>query len=420
VWGYALITGLSASVLRAAAMFSFIVTGRNMSRNPDIYNTLAASAFVLMCFNPSLVYDVGFQLSYVAVLSIVFFHPYIYGVRYFKYWIPDQIWALITVSIAAQIGTLPFLLHYFHQFPTWFLLANLMVIPLVTLILYLSFVVFAIAPVFPYLGVLITKVLDWAGQGMLFSVRFIEHLPKSVLTGLYPSDFSLIITTIFVVLVLLFFIRKSRSALIYALISITILLIFNDISIYTKSTQREVVVFNLQGKTLVALTAGRKTIWLTTDRRNTFASFKYYTLPYEGFRGIKESSLICLSDSFTQNSMTMSLQGNFLNFNGLTLCVLNDRRLNKTDWENFPQTDMIILHGKSFPDYDQVFRYNPSSVIVENGPPIRDDKPETSRLADIDKTRILNTNPGGAVQMRFKSLTGGKRFILSHGYFNSK
>ena len=135
VWGYALITGLSASVLRAAAMFSFIVVGKSLNRNANIYNTLSASAFVLLCYNPSLVYDVGFQLSYLAVFSIVYFHPYLYGLRYFKYWIADQIWLMLTVSLAAQIGTIPFLLHYFHQFPTWFLLANLMVIPLVTVIL---------------------------------------------------------------------------------------------------------------------------------------------------------------------------------------------------------------------------------------------------------------------------------------------
>ena len=133
VWGYAFITGLSASVLRAAAMFSFIMIGKSLNRNSNIYNTLAASAFVLLCYNPSLVYDVGFQLSYAAVFSIVYFHPFIYGLHYFKFWIADQVWLMLTVSMAAQIGTIPFLLHYFHQFPTWFLLANLMVIPLVTI-----------------------------------------------------------------------------------------------------------------------------------------------------------------------------------------------------------------------------------------------------------------------------------------------
>ena len=241
VWGYALITGLSASVLRAAAMFSFIVIGKSMSRNPNIYNTLAASAFVLLCFNPSLVYDVGFQLSYAAVFSIVYFHPFLYGFCYFRYWIPDQIWTLITVSIAAQIGTLPLLLHYFHQFPTWFLLANLLVIPLVTLILYLSFIVFAVAPVIPFLGVILTRILDWAGQGMLLSVRFVEQLPLSVIEGLYPSDISMFLAALLAVFLSIWMIYKSRAALKATMILTAIILLIHNISIYKKLLQKEIV-----------------------------------------------------------------------------------------------------------------------------------------------------------------------------------
>ena len=190
---------------------------------PNIYNTLAASAFVLICINPTLVYDVGFQLSYAAVFSIVYFHPYLYKSMYFKYWIPNQIWIMITVSMAAQIGTIPFLLHYFHQFPTWFLLANLMVIPLVSVILYLSFIVFAVAPIFPLLGMLITHLLGWSGQAMLFSVHFVEHLPYSVLDGLYPSDFKLLLFVLLAILITLFIVYKSRTAMRGVLISIILL-----------------------------------------------------------------------------------------------------------------------------------------------------------------------------------------------------
>lgn len=417
VWGYALITGLSASVLRAAAMFSFIVIGKNLSRNPNIYNTLSASAFVLLCVNPSLIYDVGFQLSYAAVFSIVFFHPYIYGVCYFKYWIPDQIWSLITVSFAAQIGTLPFLLHYFHQFPTWFLLANLMVIPLVTIILYLSFIVFAVAPVIPFLGWLLTRALELAGQGMLFSVRFIERLPHSVLVDLYPSDYTMFVAVVFAILVSLFIICKSRIAFIGALISIIILLIFNDLSIYTKFLQKEVVVFNIPGKILVALTAGRKTIWLTTDKNITEEKLKYFTKPYEGFRGIKESSIISLSDSCYHIPYKIYKKGHFINFEGLVLCILNDLKQNNATWENFPNTDIIILSDKYLPDPDLVLKNHPSAVIIDCRTSIKVRKLNNNQLKAILEPNILNTNLGGAVQIRFKSAVSGEKIILSYGYF---
>ncbi len=418
LWGYALITGLSASVLRAAAMFSFIVVGKSLSRHSNIYNTLASSAFVLLCFNPFLVYDVGFQLSYAAVFSIVYFHPFIYGLLYFKYWITDQIWILLTVSVAAQIGTIPFLLHYFHQFPTWFLLANLMVIPLVTIILYLTFIVFAVAPVVPFLGVIMAKILDWAGQGMLFSVHFVERLPYSILDGLYPSDLTLFLVVLFSVLTGLFIIYKSKAALTGALISIIIMLIFNNISIYQNLSRKEVVAFNLTGKTLVALTAGRETIWLTTDSSSTIEKLKYYTKPYEGYRGIKKSSIIFLSDSSQINSNILFHKENFLNFNGLTLCILNDRKSKEADLQNFPQTDIIILSEKALFDPAILRKSFPSSVVIENRSQFKIKQVNDSQLIATNDYNYLNTTIGGAVQITFDSGDKGEKNILSSGYFN--
>ena len=347
-----------------------------------------------------------------------FFIPYIYGLCYFKYWIADQIWALITVSFAAQIVTLPFLLHYFHQFPTWFLLANLMVIPLVTIILYLSFIVFAVAPITPFLGELLTRVLEFAGQGMLFSVRFIERLPHSVLVDLYPSDYTLFVTTIFVILVSLFIIFKSRPAFIGALISIMILLVFNDVTTYTNFLRKEVVVFNLPGKILVALTTGRETIWLTTDKNITEEKLKYFTKPYEGFRGIKQSSIINLSDSCYHIPNKIYKKENFVNFEGLTLCILNDLKQNKASWENFPNTDMIIISEKFLPHPDLVLKNLPSAVIIDNRTAIKISKLNSNQLKPLLEPNILNTNLGGAVQIKFKSAVAGEKIIFSHGYFN--
>lgn len=417
VWGYALITGMSASVLRAAAMFSFIVIGKNISRHPNMYNTLAVSAFVLLCLNPSLVYDVGFQLSYAAVFSIVFFYPSIYGIIYFKYWIPDQIWKLLSLSLAAQIVTLPFLLHYFHQFPTWFLLTNLLVIPLVSLILYLTFIVFVVAPIIPILGVLMTRILDWMGQVMLFFVHFIEHLPYSILDGIYPSDFTLFLIVLLAISVTLFIVYKNPKGLITALVLLVVLLITNDLSVYKKLTQKEIVVFNLSGKTLVALTTGDETIWLTTDKSNTIEKLKYYTKPYEGFRGINKSSIVCLSDSSYSIRDKLSLHGNLLNFSGLTLCVINDRKSKDIDWKHFPQTDIMILAYRSLHDPIQLNKYLPKTLIIENRSLAKDNIENRNQPSATIHPQILNTTLGGAVQITFRSTNKGEKGITHYGYF---
>jgi len=418
VWGYALVTGMSASVIRAAAMFTFIVIGKNMSRQPNIYNTLAASAFVIICFNPSLIYDVGFQLSYAAVFSIVYFHPPIYGLLYFKYWIPKQIWGMLSVSVAAQIGTIPFLLHYFHQFPTWFLLANLMVIPLVSVIMYLTCIVFVVAPIVPYLGIMMTRVLDWAGQAMLFSVHFVEALPYSVLDGLYPSDLTLFLVVLLAILVSLFIIYKSRTALTCALASMIILLIFNNISTYKQLSLKEVVVFNIQGKTLIALTSDRKTIWLTTDKSSDAEKLKYYTKPYEGFRGIKKSSIICLSDSSKINVNSFFQKANFIDFEGLTLSIVNEKKPATPGWRNYPRASIIVLAEKSSVDPAEVQKYLTDAVIIDSRRPTKE-RSEFSSLPKLNTPpKVLNTTLGGAVQIEFLSANEGDKKILRCGYFN--
>ena len=117
IWAFALVTGLSPSVQRAATMFSFIQLGLVLDRRASIYNTLAASAFVLLLVDPFLLFDVGFQLSYLAVTGIIFFQPKIYRAWHPPNRLLDYCWKLTAVAIAAQLTTFPISIYYFHQFP---------------------------------------------------------------------------------------------------------------------------------------------------------------------------------------------------------------------------------------------------------------------------------------------------------------
>ena len=136
LWFYAFLTGLSPSVMRSCTMFSFIVVGENLNKRTNIYNTLAASAFLLMLINPLIIFGAGFQLSYIAVISIVFFQPRLAALVAVKNRILKYVWDLFTVSVAVQIGTAPISIFYFHQFPVYFWLSNFIVIPGAALILY--------------------------------------------------------------------------------------------------------------------------------------------------------------------------------------------------------------------------------------------------------------------------------------------
>ncbi|WP_223651225.1 ComEC/Rec2 family competence protein [Hymenobacter psoromatis] len=160
IWSYAFLTGLSASVLRATVMFTFVIIGQAWERQSSLINTLSAAAFCLLIWNPYLLCDVGFQLSFLAVLSIVYLQPRISRwldprnavLDRLRGWQPplvqrgyralaafaDTAWQLTALSLAAQVATFPLGLYYFHQFPLNFLLSNLIAVPISSLAVYVG------------------------------------------------------------------------------------------------------------------------------------------------------------------------------------------------------------------------------------------------------------------------------------------
>ncbi|MGM5469533.1 ComEC/Rec2 family competence protein [Flavobacteriaceae bacterium LMO-SS05] len=135
LWGFAIIAGLSASVTRAVTMFSIVAIAMHWKRPTNVYNTLAISIFFLLLFKPMFLFDVGFQLSYLAVLSIVVIQPLLYELWKPKFKVYDFFWNIFTVTIAAQFGIVPISLYYFHQFPGLFFISNLLIIPFLGIIL---------------------------------------------------------------------------------------------------------------------------------------------------------------------------------------------------------------------------------------------------------------------------------------------
>ncbi|WP_299338665.1 ComEC/Rec2 family competence protein [uncultured Psychroserpens sp.] len=145
LWSFAIIAGLSASVTRAVTMFSVVAIAINLKRTTNIYNTLAISVFILLLFKPMFLFDVGFQMSYLAVLSIVSIQPLIYKLWRPKWRITNYFWQILTVTIAAQMGVVPISLYYFHQFPGLFFVSNLAIIPFLGLILGFGIIVIVLA-----------------------------------------------------------------------------------------------------------------------------------------------------------------------------------------------------------------------------------------------------------------------------------
>ncbi|NML35985.1 ComEC family competence protein [Chitinophaga sp. G-6-1-13] len=187
LWGFALLTGASASVLRAAVMFSGITTGNLLlGRKASTYNMLAASAFVLLCYHPWLVIDAGFQLSYLAVLSILLFYDAIYKLWPLQSRWAKAVWQLTALSLAAQVLTLPVSVYYFHQFPVYFLPANLVAVPLSTVVIYGEILLLLLAP-FDALAGWAGVAVRWLIYVMNTGVAWLGQLPFALVKGLQWS-----------------------------------------------------------------------------------------------------------------------------------------------------------------------------------------------------------------------------------------
>lgn len=183
LWLYAGITGFSPSVLRAAWMFTCFIISDNYAKNNNIYNTMSLSALILLWWNPYIIMEVGFQLSYLAVLGIVVLQRKINTLIYSRFWLVRWAWSLTAVSISAQLATFALGLLYFHQFPNWFLVSNLFVIPLSTVILYVSLAFFAFVWCPPIANVLI-RVSEWLTWIMNESMLLIDRIPYSITQGI--------------------------------------------------------------------------------------------------------------------------------------------------------------------------------------------------------------------------------------------
>jgi len=176
LWCYAFMTGLSPSVIRSAFMFSMIAFGRCLHRKSQTINTVLFSAFILLLWKPSFLFDLGFDLSYCAVISIVVMHE-----RLTSSWKPSSkivgyFWQMICLSGVAQLGTAPLTIYYFHQFPNYFLLNNLIAVPFSGMIIYLACAFLLLGDI-PYLGGVLSWCLNTALYWFQWFVKTTSELP---------------------------------------------------------------------------------------------------------------------------------------------------------------------------------------------------------------------------------------------------
>lgn len=318
IWLFAFITGFSPAVNRAALMFTFFASGTCLERKPQTYNTVCVSGMAMLLVNPFLIYNIGFQLSYVAVLSIVFYQKRLENLILVRNKPMRWIWQLTTVSIAAQLGTVPLVMYYFHQFPNYFLLTNIVSIPITTFIIYAAMALFVLASM-TNVGTLIAYLLHWSVKTLIYSILKIASIPYAVFQiGISWEQSLLIFASI--ALCTLFFIRKRGKYLFYTLISVFLFISIITYRQFNAEKTSDCIIFShnkipiinfIHNGTNSVLTtdsteANRvaKSFWLT----NYYAPPKYQIIGQEDiyFFLFEKQSIAVLCNDFLDNKSTTS------------------------------------------------------------------------------------------------------------------
>lgn len=203
IWGYALLVGLAPSVVRSALMLSIFSLVSLMNRNSLSVNSLSFAAIVMLTINPLMLFDIGFQLSFMSVFCLITFMPILPKGR---------IWSFITVPVIAQIGTAPLIAYYFHRFPCYFLLSNIIVIPAATIIIYSTMLLIATS-MLPGVSILIAKTLGMIVNLLIGSLSFIASLPGASIEGLYPNKLQ--VAAIYLMVIAIYYIAATIINVLY-------------------------------------------------------------------------------------------------------------------------------------------------------------------------------------------------------------
>ena len=323
IWTYAHITGLAPSVKRAATMFTFVSLGSLLHRPTSIYHSLFASIFILLLINPLLIFEVGFQMSYLAVFGIVIIQPQLTRLWTPKYKIVNYFWELATVSVAAQLTTFPLSLFYFGQFPNYFLLSNLSVISLSFLIVMTGIVLLVFSWV-PPLSRLIGVLLTYEIRLLNTIVKGIESLPGSVTDNISITVLQMMLIYGIIIAIFLYLNKKSfllKTLALSTFLALGITFFFDKF--FSKNTN-QLTFYSIDKMSAVECNAGTcGVLLLDSTAQNNLNAYEFNI--HNHVRKQHIENMIVPLDTIAYSCPTLAKKGNFLRFDKHTVFFLSGR-----------------------------------------------------------------------------------------------
>jgi competence protein ComEC len=356
IWFYALLTGLSPSVLRSVIMLSVYVLAKTFNQQTNSYNILCFSAFCMLIYNPFLLYDVGFQLSYLSVFGLVYLQPKINHWFHFKFSVFNKLWSALSLSLAAQLVTFPLATYYFHQFPVLFLVSNLFILLPMSLIMYLGIIILLTR--FYFLGPIFEWLINFTNSGL----EKISQLPFSVFSGIWLGRLELTLLILSTLLITLSLVQYQKKLLLSGL---CILVVFLGLCVSNKwnyHDQRMLVFFSLPKGQATAFIQGSQATLLTNLDPGSSA-FKFYVEPLLMHNQISSLYFIKKHQDFRYKQLV--IKDHQIAFCGKHLLVV-DSCLNRKRLQTPVKSEILLLSENSRVDIPSLLdKFRPAVFLLD-------------------------------------------------------
>lgn len=360
LWGFSFITGGAAAILRSAVTFSFMLISNCLGYKNNTINALAASAFCLLAYNPFLLWDIGFQLSYAAVLSIILYSKHINNWFYFKNKLVRKLWELNAVTLSAQVLTLPIILYQFHQFPNLFLFTNFIVVPLSGVILYAEILLIVVSP--------FNLLVNWMGKVTAFLISEMNgviertsRIPFALTENIPISLVQAILLYAAIIALVYWFLQKKKQAFYAVLSLLTATQILNCIYTYESTLQQKLIVYQIPKQSIFEIYSGRKYFaWGSVDDNSLPNIFQRTIIPSRRIYRVE----------INKNRIFLSAKEQIISAGQFHIQLI-DSSFKAAEWRQKQPADLVIITGNpSFSMKDLVQIFECKSYVADCSNPL--------------------------------------------------
>ncbi|MDQ7948897.1 MAG: ComEC/Rec2 family competence protein [Pedobacter sp.] len=390
IWYYALLTGFSPSVLRSAIMLTVFILAKTFNRSSNSYNILAFTAFSLLIYDPMLLWDVGFQLSFLAVFGLIYLQPKIYAWLVVpNYWL-DRLWATVAISIAAQVATFPLSIYYFHQFPLYFIFSNLFILLPLTAMMYLGIGILLLNLNF------LAPIFEWIIKVTNSGLKWIAELPFSGINGIWIDQWQLLLLCIALTLCIFSLVNYQKKILFTAF---ALLCVFQCSLTFQKINhlhQLKVLGFSLRKDYAMAFIEGSAAT-VVTNLTKADQSFDFFIRP--ALESLHISKITCINWETDTTIGKFSKREHQLAFHRYHLLLI-DSCFDQKKIVGLPYFDAIWMHQ------------NPKKKILQ----LRNEVIFSTLISDASNKEFLlkkNTQIANKINLHHLVLKKNKAYLVN-------